>query len=298
VSARWQRWRAACKWAGQGLAPWLWLGLQSASVCPASCQLPSLGGPLRRPSRLPRPSRAVQEELDRQSPVVEDIDRQLNRVTSKLKSNNAKLKGLVLQVRAPGPGFGRRRDSLARAPAASACDGVVDVTPTAPGSCLPLPPNLAAPQLRSRRNFCIDIILVCIVLGIIAYIVSMVQVRAGGAGAAGCASRALVCCPPVMQSQRRGTGRLPPPRLLQTGLVPACHPRRRTTKARRRGTSVNNWLHEERGGGGAAAVQATRLAAGAVAQVRAAVPQPALLKTRRSRHRTAHPARQVPAARP
>ncbi|GBF90690.1 hypothetical protein Rsub_02990 [Raphidocelis subcapitata] len=75
-------------------------------------------------------ARSMQEELDRQSPVVEDIDRQLNRVTSKLKSNNAKLRGLVL-------------------------------------------------QMRSRRNFCIDIILVCVVLGIIAYIVSMVQKRKG-----------------------------------------------------------------------------------------------------------------------
>jgi len=37
--------------------------------------------------------------LDKQSPIIEDIDRQLHRVTSKLKSNNAKLKGLVLQVR-------------------------------------------------------------------------------------------------------------------------------------------------------------------------------------------------------
>jgi hypothetical protein len=34
-------------------------------------------------------------------------------------------------------------------------------------------------QMRSRRNFCIDIILVCVVLGIIAYIVSMVQKSRG-----------------------------------------------------------------------------------------------------------------------
>lgn len=39
------------------------------------------------------------------------------------------------------------------------------------------PPPVPTPplQMRSKRNFCIDIILVCIVLGIIAYIVSMVQ---------------------------------------------------------------------------------------------------------------------------
>lgn len=41
---------------------------------------------------------APQEELDKQNPIIEDIDKQLHRVTSKLKSNNAKLKGLVLQV--------------------------------------------------------------------------------------------------------------------------------------------------------------------------------------------------------
>lgn len=29
--------------------------------------------------------------------------------------------------------------------------------------------------MRSKRNFCIDVILVCVVLGIVAYIVSMVQ---------------------------------------------------------------------------------------------------------------------------
>lgn len=39
-----------------------------------------------------------QEELDKQNPIIEDIDAQLHRVTTKLKSNNAKLKGLVLQV--------------------------------------------------------------------------------------------------------------------------------------------------------------------------------------------------------
>lgn len=32
--------------------------------------------------------------------------------------------------------------------------------------------------MRTKRNFCIDITLVCILLGIVAYIVSMVQVGA------------------------------------------------------------------------------------------------------------------------
>lgn len=43
-------------------------------------------------------AKGMQEELDKQNPVIDDIDTQLNKVTSQLKSNNAKLKGLVTQV--------------------------------------------------------------------------------------------------------------------------------------------------------------------------------------------------------
>lgn len=66
-------------------------------------------------------AKGMQEELDKQNPVIDDIDMQLNKVTSQLKTNNAKLKGLIT-------------------------------------------------QMRSKRNFCIDIVLVCILLGIGAYI--------------------------------------------------------------------------------------------------------------------------------
>lgn len=40
----------------------------------------------------------MKEELDKQNPVIDDIDTQLNKVTGQLKSNNAKLKGLITQV--------------------------------------------------------------------------------------------------------------------------------------------------------------------------------------------------------
>lgn len=40
----------------------------------------------------------LQEELDKQNPVIDDIDTQLNKVTGQLKTNNAKLKGLITQV--------------------------------------------------------------------------------------------------------------------------------------------------------------------------------------------------------
>jgi hypothetical protein len=43
-------------------------------------------------------AKGMQEELDKQNPVIDDIDVQLNKVTSQLKTNNAKLKGLITQV--------------------------------------------------------------------------------------------------------------------------------------------------------------------------------------------------------
>ncbi|GLC38413.1 hypothetical protein PLESTB_001580600 [Pleodorina starrii] len=63
-------------------------------------------------------------ELDRQAPVIDDIERQLDRVTRSLKSNNAKLHGLVTRV-------------------------------------------------RSSRNFCVDAILIAVLLAIGAYIYAM-----------------------------------------------------------------------------------------------------------------------------
>ncbi len=45
-------------------------------------------------------ARGMQEELDKQNPVIDDIDLQMDKVTSRLKSNNLRLKGLVTQVSA------------------------------------------------------------------------------------------------------------------------------------------------------------------------------------------------------
>jgi hypothetical protein len=56
-------------------------------------------------------AKGMQEELDKQNPVIDDIDTQLNKVTSQLKTNNAKLKGLVTQVggfKGPREGGGNR----------------------------------------------------------------------------------------------------------------------------------------------------------------------------------------------
>ncbi len=69
-------------------------------------------------------ARGLGEEVDRQAPVLDDIEQQMEKVTSSLKTNNAKLKGIV-------------------------------------------------GKMRSSRNFCVDIILITILLAIGAYIYAM-----------------------------------------------------------------------------------------------------------------------------
>uniref|UniRef100_A0A5B7B1Z9 t-SNARE coiled-coil homology domain-containing protein n=1 Tax=Davidia involucrata TaxID=16924 RepID=A0A5B7B1Z9_DAVIN len=68
----------------------------------------------------------MNEELDRQVPLMEEIDDKVDRATSDLKNTNVRLK-----------------DTLT--------------------------------QLRSSRNFCIDIILLCIILGIAAYLYNVLK---------------------------------------------------------------------------------------------------------------------------
>lgn len=71
-------------------------------------------------------AKGMQEEIDKQAPVIDDIDQQMDKALSNLKNNNKRLKGLVH-------------------------------------------------GMRSSRNFCVDIILVCVLLGIGAYIYTMVR---------------------------------------------------------------------------------------------------------------------------
>ncbi|KAG1367844.1 Syntaxin-71 [Cocos nucifera] len=66
----------------------------------------------------------MDEELDRQVPLMDEIDTKVDKATSDLKNTNVRLKETVN-------------------------------------------------QLRSSRNFCIDIILLCIVLGIAAYLYNL-----------------------------------------------------------------------------------------------------------------------------
>lgn len=68
----------------------------------------------------------MNEEMDRQDPLMDEIDDKVDRATSDIKSTNVRL-----------------RDTLN--------------------------------QLRSSRNFCIDIILLCIILGIAAYLYNVLK---------------------------------------------------------------------------------------------------------------------------
>ncbi|CDY48918.1 BnaA09g39190D [Brassica napus] len=68
----------------------------------------------------------INEELDRQEPLVDEIDTKIDKASTDLKSTNVKLKDTVT-------------------------------------------------KLRSSRNFCIDIILLCILLGIAAFIYNSVK---------------------------------------------------------------------------------------------------------------------------
>mmetsp|Transcript_11735 Transcript_11735/g.37300 ORF Transcript_11735/g.37300 Transcript_11735/m.37300 type:complete len:278 (+) Transcript_11735:194-1027(+) len=68
----------------------------------------------------------MSEELNRQQPLIDDIESKLDQTNKDLRSQNAKLKGMITKI-------------------------------------------------RSSRNFCIDIILICIFLGIGAYIYNLVK---------------------------------------------------------------------------------------------------------------------------
>mmetsp|Transcript_19103 Transcript_19103/g.32789 ORF Transcript_19103/g.32789 Transcript_19103/m.32789 type:complete len:278 (-) Transcript_19103:432-1265(-) len=75
-------------------------------------------------TRLGEIAKNMQEEVDRQDPIIDDIEHQMDKVTGQLKNNNAKLKGLV-------------------------------------------------EQMRSSRNFCVDVILIVVILAIGAYVYSI-----------------------------------------------------------------------------------------------------------------------------
>jgi len=74
----------------------------------------------------------------------------MDEVTEQLTTNNMKLKGLVTKV----PDI---RSGLPALPGVSACTAW-----RAPGA-----------QMRSTRNFCLDVVLICIILALIMYLVSM-----------------------------------------------------------------------------------------------------------------------------
>ncbi|MCO5596728.1 hypothetical protein L7F22_050796 [Adiantum nelumboides] len=68
----------------------------------------------------------INEEMNRQDPLIDEIDTKVERATSDLKNTNVRLKDTVT-------------------------------------------------KLRSSRNFCIDIILLCVILGIAAYLYNVLK---------------------------------------------------------------------------------------------------------------------------
>jgi hypothetical protein len=70
-------------------------------------------------------ARGMQEELDRQNPVIDDIDQQMDKVTNRLKNNNMRLKALVTQVGGAGRlgGAARRGAGWCMGRRAPACPG-------------------------------------------------------------------------------------------------------------------------------------------------------------------------------
>lgn len=71
-------------------------------------------------------ARNMQEEVEKQNPMIDDIETQINKVTGHLQTNNKKLEGLVH-------------------------------------------------KMRSSRNFCVDIILICILLALGAYMYTILK---------------------------------------------------------------------------------------------------------------------------
>ena len=77
---------------------------------------------------------------------------QMDEVTGQLKTNNMKLKGMVTKVRSRVSPFVSHH-----------CQAVWHA----------LTPSCSGAQMRSTRNFCLDVILICIILGLVMYLVAL-----------------------------------------------------------------------------------------------------------------------------
>ncbi|KAI7996273.1 Syntaxin-71 [Camellia lanceoleosa] len=82
----------------------------------------------------------LNEEMDRQVPLMDEIDTKVDKAAFDLKNANVRLKDTINQI-----------------------------------SLLDLTESFDLFQLRSSRNFCIDIILLCIILGIAAYLYNVLK---------------------------------------------------------------------------------------------------------------------------
>ncbi|KAJ8748996.1 hypothetical protein K2173_013436 [Erythroxylum novogranatense] len=106
-------------------------------------------------------ARDMNEELDRQVPLTDEIDDKVDRATSDLKNTNVRLKDTVNQV----------------ITFLFSCENSDHIIHLHLFSCplLSFGCDWTLFQLRSSRNFCIDITLLCIVLGIAAYLYNVLK---------------------------------------------------------------------------------------------------------------------------
>lgn len=95
----------------------------------------------------------------------------MDKVTKELQTNNMRLKGLVTKV---GPGCAAGGSGLGRGNAGRQAGRLLAALVQAPCStchlCSPALPLFPFCQMRSTRNFVVDIVLICILLAIGLYL--------------------------------------------------------------------------------------------------------------------------------
>ena len=151
---------------------------------------------------------AMNEELQRHDILIQEVDEKMDKVTKELQTNNMRLKGMVTKVRA-GAEWGGRAGGCVRllggwggvdgvglwyAAQVCRCGGLVcSATGSRPPpqshelhsltactcapttSPQPTPGSPALLQMRSTRNFVVDIVLICVLLAIGLYLYNFLK---------------------------------------------------------------------------------------------------------------------------
>lgn len=98
------------------------------------------------------------------------VDEKMDKVTKELQTNNMRLKGLVTKV-GRGCAAGGSRVGTGIAGRQAGCRAALVQTPCSTYRlCSPALPPFPSCQMRSTRNFVVDIVLICILLAIGLYL--------------------------------------------------------------------------------------------------------------------------------